>query len=166
MARRVPDGDYPAGVDKLYDGLAEAPLVVPVQLTQYLMRKGGQGPILYNSNLDEREYNEDMRMAQVISFAAQRFMANILNDAMQHHKLRRMAGQKALKEIGVDTKDPRRVLRTEDLTQALLEHGVDLRPPPYYVDADKPQAAPQQAQAEEAAAAAARPKPPAAAQQP
>lgn len=35
---------------------------VPVQLTSYLMRKCGQGPILYNMSADGHEYNEDMRM--------------------------------------------------------------------------------------------------------
>ncbi|GLI63162.1 hypothetical protein VaNZ11_005933, partial [Volvox africanus] len=90
---------------------------------------------LYNISADDRECNEDMRLAQVVSLAAQRFLATVLNDAMQYHKMKRAAGVKAMKEAGLDPKDKRRLLRTDDLAQALQEYGVTLRNPPYYVDA-------------------------------
>ncbi|KXZ52560.1 hypothetical protein GPECTOR_9g604 [Gonium pectorale] len=125
----------PASTEQVYAGLAEAPLVVPPQLVQYYMRKSGQGPILYNISPDDRECNEDMRLTQVVSLAAQRFLATVLNDTMQYHKMKRAAGVKAMKEVGLDPKDKRRLLRTDDLAQALQEHGVTLRNPPYYVDA-------------------------------
>ncbi|GLC46476.1 hypothetical protein PLESTM_001879600 [Pleodorina starrii] len=130
----------PPSTEQVYSGLAEAPLVVPPQLVQYYMRKSGQGPILYNISADDRECNEDMRLTQVVSLAAQRFLATVLNDAMQHHKMKRASGLKAMKEAGLDPKDKRRLLRTDDLAQALQEYGITLRNPPYYVDA-KDQAA-------------------------
>ncbi|KAG2492914.1 hypothetical protein HYH03_008827 [Edaphochlamys debaryana] len=125
----------PASTEAVYAGLAEAPLVVPPQLVQYYMRKSGQGPLLYNMSSDERECNEDMRLTQVVSLAAQRFLATVLNDAMQYHKMKRAAGPKAMKESGLDPKEKRKLLRTDDLAQALQEYGVTLRNPPYYVDA-------------------------------
>ncbi|KAG2441751.1 hypothetical protein HXX76_003365 [Chlamydomonas incerta] len=136
-------GALPASTEQVFNGLAEAPLVVPPQLVQYYMRKSGQGPILYNMSADDREANEDMRLTQIVSLASQRFLATVLNDAMQYHKMKRGAGPKAMKEAGLDPKDKRRVLRTEDLAAALQqEYGVNIRNPPYYVDArDKDQAA-------------------------
>ncbi|GFR50205.1 hypothetical protein Agub_g12382 [Astrephomene gubernaculifera] len=141
MAPTPPSGPLPASTEQVYSGLVEAPLVVPPQLVQYYMRKSGQGPVLYNISADDRECNEDMRLTQVVSLASQRFLATVLHDALQYHKMKRSAGVKAMKEAGVDPKDKRRVLRTDDLAQALQEYGVTLRNPPYYVDAkDQPAA--------------------------
>lgn len=43
--------------------------------------------------------------------------------ARRFHKQKRAAGVKAMKEAGLDPKDKRRVLRTDDLAQALQEVG-------------------------------------------
>mmetsp|Transcript_22430 Transcript_22430/g.39797 ORF Transcript_22430/g.39797 Transcript_22430/m.39797 type:complete len:160 (-) Transcript_22430:344-823(-) len=116
----------PPGVEKLYAGLADTPLVVPIPLVQYLMKKSGQGPIFTNASEDA----EDMRLSQVISFTAQRFISSILTDAMQlpdtHPTLPR--------EKNKNASSGRKVLTTDMLETSLLEYGVSLRRQPFYVN--------------------------------
>lgn len=62
----------------------------------------------------------------MISIAAQKFISDIVNDALQHCKMRG-AGQ-AKKA----TKDKRYTLTMEDLTPALADYGVNVKKPHYY----------------------------------
>lgn len=64
---------------------------------------------------------------RLISLAAQKFIADITNDALQHCKMRG-AGQCSKKA----PKDKKYVLTTEDLTSALSEYGIQVKKPAYY----------------------------------
>lgn len=64
----------------------------------------------------------------MISLAAQKFVSDIANDALQHCKMRG-SGQSSRKS----GKDKRYTLTMEDLTPALSEYGITARKPPYFV---------------------------------
>lgn len=65
---------------------------------------------------------------RLISLAAQKFISDIANDALQHCKVR--SSSQASKTKG---KDRRYTLTMEDLTPALAEYGVQVRKPNYFV---------------------------------
>ncbi|GIY71422.1 transcription initiation factor TFIID subunit 10 [Caerostris darwini] len=69
---------------------------------------------------------EDPRVHKLISIAAQKFVADIANDALQHCKMRG-AGQ--TKKSG---KDKRYVLTMEDLSPTLGEFGINVKKPHYF----------------------------------
>jgi transcription initiation factor TFIID subunit 10 len=71
---------------------------------------------------------DDPRIVRLVSLATQKFISDIANDALQHCKMRG-AGQAASKK----TKDRKFTLTSEDLSQALSDHGITLKKPPYYV---------------------------------
>lgn len=60
-------------------------------------------------------------------------MAVLANDTLQHYKMRG-APQQSSKFKGKDGKDEtRNVLLMEDLTASVVEHGLVVRKPPYFV---------------------------------
>lgn len=63
-----------------------------------------------------------------VSLAAQKFISDLANDALQHCKMRG-AGQ----QISKKSKDRKYVLSLEDLSLALADQGVTLKKPPYYL---------------------------------
>lgn len=65
---------------------------------------------------------------RLISLAAQKFLSDIANDALQHCKVRTSNQSSKSK-----TKDRTYTLTMDDLTPALSEHGIVVRKPPYYV---------------------------------
>ncbi|XP_077998529.1 transcription initiation factor TFIID subunit 10-like [Glandiceps talaboti] len=69
----------------------------------------------------------DPRVVRMISLAAQKFISDIVNDALQHCKMRG-SGQSSRK-IG---KDKRYTLTMEDLTPALMEYGINVKKPYYF----------------------------------
>ncbi|CAH0381206.1 unnamed protein product [Bemisia tabaci] len=71
----------------------------------------------------------DPRIVRLISLAAQKFISEIANDALQHCKVR----SSNLPTKNNKTKDRRYTLTMEDLTPALAEYGVTVRKPYYYV---------------------------------
>ncbi|XP_075235788.1 transcription initiation factor TFIID subunit 10-like [Lycorma delicatula] len=70
----------------------------------------------------------DPRIVRLISLAAQKFISDIANDALQHCKVR--SSNQTSKTKG---KDRRYILTMEDLAPALAEYGITVRKPPYYV---------------------------------
>ncbi|GFS46274.1 transcription initiation factor TFIID subunit 10 [Trichonephila inaurata madagascariensis] len=68
----------------------------------------------------------DIRITRLISIAAQKFVSDIANDALQHCKMRG-AGQ-----TKKTAKDKRYVLTMEDLTPALAEYGINVKKPHYF----------------------------------
>ncbi|KAF8785507.1 transcription initiation factor TFIID subunit 10-like [Argiope bruennichi] len=68
----------------------------------------------------------DPRIIRLISIAAQKFVSDIANDALQHCKMRG-AGQ-----TKKTAKDKRYVLTMEDLTPALAEYGINVKKPHYF----------------------------------
>ncbi|XP_064384172.1 transcription initiation factor TFIID subunit 10-like [Halichondria panicea] len=69
----------------------------------------------------------DPKIVRLVSLAAQKFISDIANDALQHCKMR-SAGQSARKA----TKDRKYTLTMEDLGKALGEYGINLKKPAYY----------------------------------
>mmetsp|Transcript_16082 Transcript_16082/g.32456 ORF Transcript_16082/g.32456 Transcript_16082/m.32456 type:complete len:86 (+) Transcript_16082:2665-2922(+) len=65
----------------------------------------------------------------LVALAAQKFLADIANDAIGHCKLRQVAGGR-----GRGAKEGRMVLMPDDFEKALREYGVALRKPPYYAN--------------------------------
>lgn len=63
------------------------------------------------------------RSVRLVSLAAQRFVAQVLEEAMQAHKHRQLAPAAKLKEQGWDPRDKRELLQAEDLVKALEEVG-------------------------------------------
>lgn len=70
---------------------------------------------------------DDPRIVRIMSIAAQKFVADIANDALQHCKMRG-AGQTNKKN-----KHRKYVLTNDDLAQAMSDQGITLKKPPYYM---------------------------------
>ena len=88
---------------------------------------------------------DDPRIVRLVALAAQKFISDIANDALQHCKMRVNAsaatassqgGNAGNKKgaSGVDGAGKKKyVMTTEDLALALADQGVTLKKPPYYV---------------------------------
>lgn len=61
------------------------------------------------------------RRLRLVSLATQRFLASILDEAINIHKRRRLAPAAQLRADGHDPRDKRVVLSTEELAEALKE---------------------------------------------
>lgn len=109
----------PTGLKELLDEVEDYAPAVPDEVTQHALRQSG-----YDC--------KDVRTVRLISIAAQRFLAQVLEEAHSVHKLRQMAPAVKLKEAGYDPKDRRELLTAEDLVKALEEHGVSVGRAPYY----------------------------------
>jgi len=71
----------------------------------------------------------DGRLVRLISLAAQKFISDITNDALQHCKMR--GSQQSSSKT--KAKDKRYTLTMEDLTPVLSESGITVKKPPYYI---------------------------------
>ncbi|KFM26282.1 Transcription initiation factor TFIID subunit 10 [Auxenochlorella protothecoides] len=107
------------------DSLEDAQLAVPDELTQYALRRTGHECV-------------DTRTVRLVSLAAQRFIASLLDEAINVHKRRKLAPASQLKADGHNVRDKRAVLTTEELVEALKECGVNAKVAPYYADQPKP----------------------------
>ncbi|XP_041379233.1 LOW QUALITY PROTEIN: transcription initiation factor TFIID subunit 10-like [Gigantopelta aegis] len=70
---------------------------------------------------------DDPRIVRLVSLPAQKFISDIVNDALQHCKMR---GSSQNTRKG--TKGNVFVLTLEDLTPALAEYGINLKKPLYF----------------------------------
>jgi transcription initiation factor TFIID subunit 10 len=64
-----------------------------------------------------------------VSLAAQKFISDIANDALQHCKTR----SSAQPSKSTKSKDKKFTLSMDDLTPALAEYGITVKKPPYFV---------------------------------
>ncbi|KAF5297687.1 hypothetical protein FQA39_LY12018 [Lamprigera yunnana] len=77
---------------------------------------------------------KDPRLLRLISIAAQKFISDIANDALQHCKMRSSnAATSHGSSKAKGSKDRRYCLSMEDLTPALAEYGITIKKPHYYV---------------------------------
>ncbi|XP_005112328.1 transcription initiation factor TFIID subunit 10 [Aplysia californica] len=88
---------------------------IPDSVTGYYLNRAG-----FDSS--------DPRIARLISLAAQKFISDIANDALQHSKMR-SSGQSSKKQ----GKDKKMTLQMEDLTPALAEYGINVKKPMYFI---------------------------------
>ncbi|BFZ21580.1 hypothetical protein BsWGS_24619 [Bradybaena similaris] len=88
---------------------------IPDSVTGYYLNKVG---------LD----SSDPRILRLISLAAQKFISDIANDALQHSRMR--ASGQSSKKPG---KDKKMTLQMEDLSPALSEYGINIKKPLYFV---------------------------------
>jgi transcription initiation factor TFIID subunit 10 len=72
----------------------------------------------------------DPRIVRLISLAAQKFVSDVANDALQHCKMR-ASGQAAKRQQAKDKQ--RMTLTMEDLTPALAEYGINVTKPQYFM---------------------------------
>ncbi|XP_071145623.1 transcription initiation factor TFIID subunit 10-like isoform X3 [Mytilus edulis] len=70
----------------------------------------------------------DPRITRLVSIAAQKFVSDIANEALQHCKMKSSSGQTKSKG-----KDKRLTLTMDDLTPALAEYGINVKKPAYFV---------------------------------
>ncbi|KAE8746991.1 hypothetical protein FOCC_FOCC006246 [Frankliniella occidentalis] len=70
----------------------------------------------------------DPRIVRLVSLAAQKFISDVANDALQHCKTR--TSNQANKTKG---KDRRFTLTMEDLSPALAEYGITVKKPHYFM---------------------------------
>ncbi|KAJ1641302.1 transcription initiation factor TFIID subunit 10-like protein [Pavlovales sp. CCMP2436] len=90
---------------------------IPEEVTHHYLRQSGF-------------QTSDERIVRLVTLAAQKFASDVVQDSLQRCKWRREALR------GKDRIDGRLVLATEDLTEALKEHGVTVVKPLYYADRD------------------------------
>lgn len=76
---------------------------------------------------------DDVRIERFISLAAQKFLADIANDAIAHSRLRQNSAP-ASRKGNAAAKDTKVTLTVDDLERALREYGVVLKKPPYFAD--------------------------------
>ncbi|XP_018570273.1 transcription initiation factor TFIID subunit 10 [Anoplophora glabripennis] len=94
---------------------------IPDAVTAYYLRASGFEP-------------RDPRLVRLISIAAQKFISDIANDALQHCKMRSTnSSSHSSSKSKQGTKDRRYCLTMEDLTPALAEFGITIKKPHYYV---------------------------------
>uniref|UniRef100_A0A2K5XLQ8 Transcription initiation factor TFIID subunit 10 n=1 Tax=Mandrillus leucophaeus TaxID=9568 RepID=A0A2K5XLQ8_MANLE len=70
----------------------------------------------------------DPRIIRLISLAAQKFISDIANDALQHCKMKGTASGSSRSK----SKDRKYTLTMEDLTPALSEYGINVKKPHYF----------------------------------
>lgn len=74
---------------------------------------------------------QDPRLTRLIAIAAQKFLADVANDALQHCKTRSSSSHNA--KPHKPTKEKRYTMTMEDLVPALNEYGINAKKPYYFV---------------------------------
>ena len=105
-------------VEKFLCSLTDYKPAIPDELVRYYLARSGF-------------VTEDVRLERLISLAAQKFVADVANDAISHSRLRQASSGAPKKG---SAKEMRVTLTVDDLERALREYGVVLRKPPYFAD--------------------------------
>lgn len=93
---------------------------IPDQLiNHYLSRSGFQ--------------TNDIRVERLVALAAQKFLADVSNDALAHSRLRQSTLPSTSKKSSA-TRDAKLTLTVDDLERSLRDYGVHLCKPPYFAD--------------------------------
>ncbi|KAJ1658760.1 hypothetical protein IWQ61_002052 [Dispira simplex] len=71
---------------------------------------------------------DDVRIKRLLALVAQKFITDVATDTFQYSRVQQMG----TKERKYTKKDRRTVLTMNDLSQALLEYGINTRKPEYY----------------------------------
>ena len=147
---QVPAHFEHAGMDALQDALKHVPpedfrrlvntlphLVptVPDEFVAYLLQRAGLVPE------DDVGPLNSIATTRLVALAAQMVVESAVHDATKLAERRHVAGQpKDLHRLGYNARASARQygvqLRTEDVSDALCEIGVDFRPRPFYADSE------------------------------
>ncbi|KAG7670986.1 hypothetical protein Ndes2526B_g01249 [Nannochloris sp. 'desiccata'] len=119
-------GAPPDGLVDVLNFLDSANLTVPDELTKNLLNRSGAAC-------------SDVRTVRLVSLAAQKFIADVIEDARESQNNRSQAPLAVQKSEGFarqqdKEKDRRVALLTEDLTRALQKYGLKVQPPPYHLE--------------------------------
>ena len=129
------NGPLPNGTSTGAEAAAAATAAIPNQapLSDFLLQLEDYTPTIPDAVI--KHYlstsgfdTSDPRVLRLVSLAAQKFVSDVANDALQHCKMRN-AGQ-AVKNN--KNKDRKYVMTMDDLGQALGNQGVTVKKPPYY----------------------------------
>uniref|UniRef100_A0A8C4V479 Tripeptidyl-peptidase 1 n=1 Tax=Falco tinnunculus TaxID=100819 RepID=A0A8C4V479_FALTI len=118
---------------RLQRGLAPLGFLNPAL---YQLQEQGHGAVLYDIPdavtgyyLNRAGFEaSDPRIIRLISLAAQKFISDIANDALQHCKMKGTASGSSRNK----SKDKKYTLTMEDLTPALAEYGINVKKPHYF----------------------------------
>ncbi|EDW11437.1 transcription initiation factor TFIID subunit 10 [Drosophila mojavensis] len=120
----VPLSTDEAEMEELLTQLEDYTPTLPDALTLRILNSSGFGSV-------------DPRIVRIISVSAQKFISDIVNDALQHCKTRTTNIQHSSgHSSGKDKKNPKDrkyTLAMEDLVPALADHGITMRKPQYFV---------------------------------
>lgn len=88
--------------------------------------------VAYYLNLTGFE-SQDPRLVRLIALASQKFLSDIVNDALQHCKMRtsNQINQSSKNQKG--PKEKKYVMTMDDLAPALQEYGITAKKPHYFV---------------------------------
>jgi len=114
-------------------GAAEAPKTPVAPLSDFVLQLEDYTPTIPDSvtgyYLNRAGFEAaDPRIVRLVSLAAQKFVSDVANDALQHCKMR-ASGQSSKSKQG---KDKKYTLTMEDLTPALSEYGISVKKPHYF----------------------------------
>uniref|UniRef100_A0A8C6IQF1 Uncharacterized protein n=1 Tax=Melopsittacus undulatus TaxID=13146 RepID=A0A8C6IQF1_MELUD len=135
VAAAPPEGTMSNGV-YVPPGVANGdvkPVVSTTPLVDFLMQLEDYTPTIpdavtgYYLNRAGFEAS-DPRIIRLISLAAQKFISDIANDALQHCKMKGTASGSSRSK----SKDKKYTLTMEDLTPALAEYGINVKKPHYF----------------------------------
>lgn len=130
------DSSVSNGVSYVPSGIANGdvkPVISTTPLADFLMQLEDYTPTIpdavtgYYLNRAGFEAS-DPRIIRLISLAAQKFISDIANDALQHCKMKGTASGSSRNK----TKDKKYTLTMEDLSPALSEYGINVKKPYYF----------------------------------
>ena len=75
---------------------------------------------------------DDLRLKRLVALIGQKFITDIANDAMHHHRVRTGGGGGGITGNKVPIGSGKNTLTVEDLAAALSQHGINIRRPNYY----------------------------------
>lgn len=76
--------------------------------------------------------SQDPRLVRLIALAAQKFLSDIANDALQHCKMRTSSQLNQTSKNQKGPKEKKYVMTMEDLAPALQEYGITAKKPHYF----------------------------------
>lgn len=115
---RVLDQDE---VETFLAELADYQPAFPDSLVQYYLTRAGF-------------VTDDIRIQRLVAVAAQKFIADVANDAIANSRLRAAAAPAPHGSRAKTSRDPKITLTLDDLELALRDYGVNLKKPPYFAD--------------------------------
>lgn len=88
--------------------------------------------VAYYLNMSGFE-SQDPRLIRLIALASQKFLSDIVNDALQHCKMRTSSQITQTSKNQKGPKEKKYVMTMDDLAPALQEYGITAKKPHYFV---------------------------------